>query len=131
MPSLVSSRLLLSHFSNSQILSSRPMSGTTSMDIFSLLDAELSTRSTWMPNIDSLEFVNDPIESGSYQNQDTKPIRRPNVGLYTLTSAHKNQIYLEYEDRLCNILDMLESMDATDGKESMEDRVLQELIKIN
>ena len=107
------------------------MSGTTSMDIFSLLDAELSARSTWMPNIDSLEFINDPIESGSYQNQDPKQIRCPNVGLYALTLAHKNQIYLEYEDRICNILDMLESTDATDGKESMEDRVLQELIKIN
>ncbi len=46
------------------------MSIAMSMDIFSLLDVELSACYTWMPNIDSLEFVNDPIESGPYQNQD-------------------------------------------------------------
>lgn len=107
------------------------MFGTTSMDILSLLDAELSARSTWMPNIDSLEFINDPIESGPYQNHDPKQIRRPNVGLYALTLGHKNQVYLEYEYRLCDILDILESMDGTNGKENMEDRVLQELIRIN
>ncbi|KAH9066926.1 hypothetical protein EDB83DRAFT_2596557 [Lactarius deliciosus] len=107
------------------------MSVTTYMDIFSVLDVELSARYTWMPNIDSLDFVNDPVETGPYHNQDPQQIRRPNVGLYALTLAHKNQIYLEYENRLCGILDMLESLDATDGKESMEDRVLQELIRIN
>jgi len=109
----------------------RLMSVTMSMDIFSLLDVELSARYTWMPNIDSLEFVNDPIESGPYQNQDPQQIRHPDVGLYALTLAHKNQVYLEYENRLSNILDMLESLDATDRKESTEDWVLQELIRIN
>ncbi|KAF8262055.1 hypothetical protein EI94DRAFT_1705062 [Lactarius quietus] len=107
------------------------MSGATSMDIFSLLDAELSARSMWIPNIDSLEFINDPIECGLYQNEDSKQIRLPNVGPYALMLAHKNQVYLEYEHRLCNILDMLESMDTADEKESMEDRVLQDLIRIN
>jgi len=101
------------------------------MDILSLLDLELSARYTWMPNIDSLDFVNYPVESGPYQNQDPRQIRQPNVGLYALTLAHKNQVYLEYENCLCNILDMLESLDATDGKESMEDHILQELIRIN
>src|SRR6266702_5238317 len=107
------------------------MSITTSMDILSLLDLELSAHYTWMPNIDSLDFVNYPVESGPYQNPGPHQIRQPNVGLYALMLAHKNQVYLEYENRLCNILDMLESLDATDGKESMEDRVLQELIRIN
>ena len=107
------------------------MSGLTAVDFLSLLDEELSARSTWMPNIDSLEFANDPIKSSPYQNQDPKQIRCPNVGLYALTLAHRNQIYLEYEDRLCNILDILESMDATERKETTEDRVLQELIRIN
>ena len=101
------------------------------MDIFSLLDEELSACSTWMPNVDSLEFVNDPVESGPYQNQNPKQIRHPNVGLYALMLAHRNQIYLEYEDCLCNILVMLESMDATDRKESTKDHILQELIRIN
>ncbi len=107
------------------------MSIAISMDIFSLLDVELSTYYTWMPNIDSLEFVNDPIESGPYQNQDPQQIRHRNVDLYTLTLAHKNQVYLEYENHLSNILDMLESLDTTNWKESMEDQVLQELIRIN
>ncbi|KAH9042426.1 hypothetical protein EDB85DRAFT_2139011 [Lactarius pseudohatsudake] len=107
------------------------MSVTTYMDIFSVLDVELSARYTWMPNINSLDFVNDPVETGPYHNQDPQQIRRPNVGLYALMLAHKNQIYLEYENRLCGILDMLKSLDATNGKESMEDRVLQELIGIN
>ena len=101
------------------------------MDIFSFLDAELSARSTWMPNVDSLEFVNDPIECGPYQNQDPKQIRLPNVGPYSLTLAHKNQVYLEYENRLCAILDTLELTDTIDGKESMEDCILQGLIRVN
>ena len=107
------------------------MSGPTPMDIFPLLDAELSARSEWMPNIGSLQFVNDPLKSGPYLNEDLKQIRRPNIGLYTLTSAQKNQLYLEHKARLCDILDMLESIDVTDRKESAEDRVLQELIRIN
>jgi hypothetical protein len=127
----MSSKFLPSHILISQLLGSKLMSGTTSVDILSLLDAEPSARSMWMPNIDCLVFVNDPIESGPYQNQDPKQIRRPNVGPYALTLAHKNRIYLEYENRLCNILDILESMDATDGKESIEDRILQELIRVN
>jgi hypothetical protein len=101
------------------------------MDIFTLLDAELSARFTWMPNIDSLEFFSDPIKCGPYQCHDPQQIRLPNVGPYALTSAQKNQVYLEYENRLCNILDMLESMETTDEKESTEDRVLQELMRIN
>ena len=88
-------------------------------------------RSTWMPNVDSLEFVNNPIECGPYQNQDPKQIRLPNVGPYTLTLAHKNQVYLEYENCLCDVLDMLELTETTNEKESMEDRVLQELIRVN
>ena len=104
------------------------------MDIFSLLDMELSAHSTWMPNIDSLDFVSDPVESGEgYQNQhpDHNQFRRPNVGPYALSLSPKNQVYLEYENRLCEILDTLESMDATDAKENIEDRVLKELIRIN
>ena len=108
-----------------------PRSVATTMDILSLLDVKLSARYTWMPNVDSLEFVNCPIESGPYQNQDPRQIRQPNVGLYALSLAHKNQVYLEYENHLCNILDMLESLEATGGKEIMEDRVVQELIRIN
>jgi Transposase family tnp2 len=107
------------------------MPGTTSTRIFSLLDAELSARSTWLPNIVSLDFVYDPAESGPYQSQSPGQIRIPNAGPYALTSALKNQVYLEHEFRLCDILDMLESMEATDVKENMEDLVLQELIRIN
>ncbi|KAH9008496.1 hypothetical protein EDB83DRAFT_2323097 [Lactarius deliciosus] len=107
------------------------LNGLASSLVIGIQNVELSARYTWMPNIDSLDFVNDPVETGPYHNQDPQQIRRPNVGLYALTLAHKNQIYLEYENRLCGILDMLESLDATDGKESMEDQVLQELIRIN
>ncbi|KAI9444322.1 hypothetical protein H4582DRAFT_2053990 [Lactarius indigo] len=98
---------------------------------FSLLEAELSARSEWIPNIGSLQYVNDPVHGGPYQSQDLWQIRRPNVGLYALTSARTNQIYLEHESRLCDILNMLEAIDATNRKESLEDRVLQELIRIN
>jgi len=107
------------------------VSAAMSMNDFSLLEAELSARSEWMPNIGSLQFVNDPVHGGPYQSQDFRQIRRPNVGLYALTSAQTNQIYLEHESRLCDILNMLEAIDATDRKESLEDRVLQELIRIN
>ena len=103
------------------------------MDNLSLLDAELSARSTWLPNIDSLDFLYDPIESGPYQKpHDPHQFRCPNRGPYALRLSSKNHVYLEHENRLCEILDTLESMDADiDAKENMEDRVLQELIRIN
>jgi hypothetical protein len=107
------------------------MSDPTTTEFFSGIDSELSARSTWIPNIHSLAFANDPTDSGPYHIQDPKQIRRPNAGPYALTSAPMNQIYLEHEHRLCDILDMLESMDATDAKDNIEDRVLQELIRIN
>lgn len=101
------------------------------MDFFSSLDAELSARATWMPNVDSLDFVNDPIEIGPYQHRTPDQLRQANVGLYALTSTPKNHIFLEYESGLCDILHTLESMETTGARERAEDRVLQELIRIN
>jgi hypothetical protein len=102
-----------------------------SLDFFSSLDAELSARSTWMPNIDSLDFVNDPAKSGPYQLQTPDQLRQPNAGLYALTATPKNHIFLEYESGLCDILNTLESMEVTEARECMEDRVVQELVRIN
>ncbi len=101
------------------------------MDFFSLLDAELSARSAWMPNIDSLDFISDPVKIGPYQKQLPDQLKRPNTGLYALRLVPKNKVYLEYENRLCDILNTLESMGASDTKEDMEDRVLRELVRIN
>jgi hypothetical protein len=100
-------------------------------DFFSGLDAELLARSSWMPNIDSLDFVNNPVKIGPYQKLPPDQLNRPNTGLYALRLVPKNKIYLEYENRLCDILNTLESMGASDAKEDMEDRVLRELIRIN
>jgi hypothetical protein len=50
--------------------------------VLSSLDAELSARSTWMPNVDSLDFVNDPTKNGPYKRQTPDQLREPNVGLY-------------------------------------------------
>ena len=41
----------------------------------STLDAELSARSTWMPNVDSLDFVNDPTKNGPYKRQTPDQLR--------------------------------------------------------
>jgi len=101
------------------------------MDFFSNLDAELTARSTRMPNIVSLDFVNDPITSGPYVRQHPDQLRLPNSGLYALKPVSKNFVYLEYENRLCNILNTLEWMEPTDTKEDMEDRALRELMRIN
>jgi hypothetical protein len=101
------------------------------MDLLSSLDAELTARSTWMPNIDSLDFVNDPITSGPYQRQNPDQLLQPNTGLYALRLVSKNQVYLEYENRLCTILYMLERMEPSNAKEDTEDRILQELVRIN
>lgn len=103
------------------------------MDILSNLDAELTlaARSTWMPNIISLDFVNDPITGGPYLRQHPDQLRLPNSGLYALKLVSKNFVYLEYENRLCDILNTLEWMEPTDTKEDMEDRALRELIRIN
>jgi hypothetical protein len=101
------------------------------MDFFSTIDAELSACSTWMPNVDSLEFINDPFEVGPYRTQHPDQLRCPNAGPYSLRLTPKNRVYLEHENRLCDILNTLESMDSTVEKEDMEDRVLQELVRIN
>ena len=71
------------------------MSDPTTTDIFSVIDSELSACSMWIPNLNSLAFANDPTDSSPYHTQEH--IRRPNAGLYTLTSAPMNQIYLEHE----------------------------------
>jgi hypothetical protein len=100
-------------------------------DLISSLDAELSARSGWLPNVDSLNFVNDPTKSGPYQRTTPDQLVRPNVGLHALKSTPKNHIFLEHENRLCEILRTLESLDTTEAREDMEDRVIQELIRIN
>lgn len=102
-----------------------------SMDFFSVLDAELSARSAWMPNVDSLDFTNNPVKIGPYQRQHPERFKRPNTGPYALRLVPKNKIYLEYENRLCDILNTLESMGTSDAKEETEDRVLRELVRIN
>jgi hypothetical protein len=93
-------------------------------DFFSIADAELSARPTWIPKIDSLEFINNPVEVGTYQVKHPDQLGRPNIGLYALRLTPKNQFYLEHENRLCDILDTLESMESSDAKEDMEDRGL-------
>ena len=101
------------------------------MDLLSCLDAELTARSTWMPNIGSLDFLNDPNTSGPYQRQNPDQLTQPNTGPYALRLASKNQVYLEYEYRLCNILHVLERVLPSDAKENMEGRILQELVRMN
>ena len=101
------------------------------MDFFSALDTELSIRLTWMPNIESLDFVNDPVKSGPYQEQQANELKDPNTGLYALRLVPKNKVYLEYENRLCDILDSLDSIDPSNAKEDMEDQVFRELVRIN
>lgn len=105
--------------------------GKEPMDVFSSLDAELSARSCWLPNVDSLDFVNNPAKSGPYQRKTPDQLVQPNVGLHALKSTPKNHIFLEHESRLCDILHTLELMDATEARENMEDRVIQELVRIN
>jgi hypothetical protein len=99
-------------------------------EVLSSLDAELSARSTWMPNIDTLDFVNDPTKNGPY-TQTPDQLRQPNVGLYALKPKRKNHIFLEHENRLCDILIALELMETTKAVEDVEDRALQELVRIN
>jgi hypothetical protein len=107
------------------------MAGKEPPDVLSSLDAELSACSGWLPNVDSLDFVNDPVKSGPYQRKTPDELVRPNVGLHALKSTPKNYIFLEHETRLCDILHILESMDATEAREDIEDRVIQELVRIN
>ena len=97
----------------------------------SSLDAELSARSTWMPNVVSLDFVNDPTRNEPYKRQTPDQLREPNIGLYALEPTPKNHIFVEHENRLCEILNILESMEATEAVEGVEDRIFQELLRIN
>lgn len=106
------------------------MSGIDTYNILPSLDAELSALFDWLPNIDSLNFVNDPTECGPYQCTTLDP-EKPNNGPHALKFAQKNYIFLEYESRLCEILLMLKSMGDTEAKDNMEDRVIQELVRIN
>ncbi len=80
-----------------------------------------------MPNIESLDFVNDPIKSGPYQGQQADQLKHPNTGLHALRLVPKNKVYLEYENRLCDILNTLNSMEPTNVKEDMED-VMTEVV---
>ena len=97
----------------------------------SSLDAELSACSTWMPNMVSLDFVNDPTRNGPYKCQTPDQLRKPNVGLYALEPTPKNHIFVEHKNRLREILNILESMEATEEVEGVEDRIFQELLRIN
>lgn len=101
------------------------------MDLLYSLDVELTAHSTWMPNIESLDFVNNPITSGPYRRQNPDQLTQPNTGLYALRLVSKNQVYLEYENRLCDILYTLERMEPSNSKENLEDRIFQELARIN
>src|SRR5882757_456889 len=101
------------------------------MDFLSSLDAEFTARSTWMPNIETLDFVNDPITSGPYRRQNPDQLTQPNTGLYALRLVSKNQVYLEYENRLCDILYTLGRIKPSNTKENLEDRIFQELARIN
>ena len=107
---------------------SGPVSG---MDLLSSLDAELTARLTWMPNIGSLDFLNDPNTSGPYRRQNPDQLTQPNTGPYALRLVPKNQVYLEYEYRLCNTLHVLERVQPSDAKDDLENRILQELARIN
>ena len=108
-------------------------SGTelASSEFLSSLDVELSACSTWMPNMDSLAFVNNPTKNGPYKYQTPDQLREPNIGLYALKPTHKNHIFLEQENRLCKILFVLELMGASEVIEGLEDRVFHELLRIN
>ncbi len=101
------------------------------MNTLSHLNAELTKSSSWMPNVESLDFVNDPIASGPYQRQSPDQLKRPNAGLYALKLVSKNQVYLAYENRLCDILNTVESMEPSDAKQDTEDRLFRELARIN
>ena len=62
--------------------------------VLSSLDAELSDCSTWMPNIDRLDFINDPTKNGPNQHQTSNQLRERNIGLYALKPKPKNHIFL-------------------------------------
>jgi len=108
------------------------MTSIEPFDILSSLDVELSARFDWLPNIDSLDFVNDPTKCGPYRCTKTD-LEWPNVGLHALKSTQKNYTFLEYETRLYDILHILKSMpvDGTEARDNMEDRVIQELVRID
>ena len=107
------------------------MIGKEALDVLSSLDIELSARSGWLPNVASLDFINDPAKSGPYQCKIQDQLVQPNVSLHALKSTPKNHIFLEHENWLCEMLCILESMDATGAREDLEDRVIQELSRIN
>jgi len=91
------------------------------LEFLSSLDVELLAHFTWMPNVDTLDFVNDPIKNGPYTRQTPDQLRQPNIGLYVLKPTHRNHIILEHENRLCDILIALELMETTKVVERVED----------
>ncbi len=91
------------------------------LEFLSSLDAELLAHSTWIPNIDTLDFVNDPTKNGPYERPAFDQLRWRNVGLYALQPTCNNHIFLEHENRLCDILTALESMGASEAAEGVED----------
>lgn len=84
-----------------------------------------------MPNIESLDFINDSVKTGPYQEQHANELKHPNTDLYALRLVPKNKVYLEYKNHLCNILNSLDSMGLTNMKDNMEDQIFWELVRIN
>ncbi len=100
------------------------IAGKELLDVLSSLDAELSACSGWLPNVNSLDFINNPVKSRPYQCKTPDELVWPNVGLHALKSTPKNHIFLEHESWLCDILHILELMNATKVGEDMEDQVI-------
>ena len=94
------------------------------------LDVELSAYINLCPNIDFLNFVNDPVKCGPYQ-YITTDLKQPNIGLHALKPTWKSYCFLEYESWLCDILSILKSMDNSKARGNMEDQDIQELVRIN
>ena len=59
------------------------------MDFLSIVDAKLLACSIWMPNIDSLEIIDDLFEAGTYQIQNCDQLWCLNTGLYVLKPTQK------------------------------------------
>jgi len=100
-------------------------------DFYFTLETETTYRCTWTPTNPSLVFFMDASPTLQYRYPSTSEMRTPNREPYSLDPRNTaNATYLENENRLCEILRVLERRPVSDARDRLLARVYEGLEKM-
>jgi hypothetical protein len=78
-----------------------------------------------------LVFVNDPTSSSDYLWPSAAEILIPNSGLHALREGHRaNSAFLAAENRYCELVTTLQSMQLSDATVALMQRLFDELARL-